>query len=999
MLQQLHGHITVDLQDGLGEPRLTEEGGKAHTEYYYNAERSDMGRYYQNGTKPDRIINEIKRFFAGEDLPPLAEHDSGPVFENRPTNPQYGAGGLQRDLEIQPVKETADVGEMRTGLQGDLGLEPVGVKTEGNLKPWTARTQRTFMIDDRMMPGVTDKALLVDQIKRTIKERGLAQSLWRQVVKDVTGEVDLNPSRLQAKELQVVLYQLLRSRPMRVEGKRVITRQTARKIVTLQQNLAQTGQSTAAEFARQKHELGLQATDYENARRFATETQGNQLIRKMLTEAPMIRRELERSKALEQNPALAKVVGLIRQQVEKSRGKARVMRTVDMRYVAQQMEAHSGLPFYSAWSAMNDAHLQVLRMVEDNLRVIEQSTPRYQKILDDDKALQRVSDYIASRLPDFYDNKPGVPADITPDEIKMADAISSVLKPFEKQVRQVRFMQWYYENKPIGNAPKSDLERAKQIYETQGPAALQEYLAGRTWGVIRDGYEPHEIVRHMVGQPTPGTASFAKGHTGSREETYPWEQERNIVQRVSAYMHQMLNLSVLQPEVRALHGLFNDNPHAFGADRQTVAQILETAIKEAKGERWERGYWQKLIYGMAARATFWDPRKWFRNMPWQNIAYNQDKGLRDFISSFRRMSPRERGYFDTYISQEYGIRYHMMQAGEEDVGPRLLKAVNRFVDKTNLYGWTDELNRHRAFTSKVDRVGRALAEYDKTGNVERLLKQSGVLAFQPLEQSRMLEILAQKGKDAFAYEIAREHTNQVHFVMDRAQRAPLEMGNRGRVLTNLLTFPRSAAVRLLQAGKKVATGRTMAERATGLKVLLQMSAGAYASGWILRHILGTQSNAYDPLELLGWQVGGLSTGSINEALGMSDDIVKAIRGDRQALSMLPTAISRVDKLFIPLYAQIVNLIEAATSTQNIDVYALRKVRALFDASYNPKDPHVDRTWQQHVQKWMFGGKPENVDKVPGQTSSSKKPAGGGMFSTSRSSTGKSSKSSGGMFGN
>ena len=70
MAQRKFGEIVLDLEDGLGEWRETDE--------YYSNPRRRWSQQYPEGTKPQRIVNDIKRFFGGDTPNTLFQQEEAP---------------------------------------------------------------------------------------------------------------------------------------------------------------------------------------------------------------------------------------------------------------------------------------------------------------------------------------------------------------------------------------------------------------------------------------------------------------------------------------------------------------------------------------------------------------------------------------------------------------------------------------------------------------------------------------------------------------------------------------------------------------------------------------------------------------------------------------------------------------------------------------------------------------------------------------------------------
>jgi len=197
-----------------------------------------------------------------------------------------------------------------------------------------------------------------------------------------------------------------------------------------------------------------------------------------------------------------------------------------------------------------------------------------------------------------------------------------------------------------------------------------------------------------------------------------------------------------------------------------------------------------------------------------------------------------------------------------------------------------------------------------------------------------LQILAKDGEEAMAQYVARVYVDNTHFLYDRSQRSPAEMGRFGRVAGNLMLFPRAYWEMLLKESKKF-TGKYVPfrERLRAFKILANIIAGGILVGAAYKKVTGRQQNPYDPLALLAYEPGGLAIGTARAVTDLYTNILMASKGDSRALAALTTAIPQAADMFIPFYAYFLRGIEASTDTKNIDRLALRKIRMLIDSEY------------------------------------------------------------------
>lgn len=820
-------------------------------------------------------------------------------------------------------------------------------------------------------PEPTTASQYRQRIRAIVAKKGLPQTEWRAVAKKYGDRKHL-ASITDTAKLEAVLNAMQRARPKRVGQKTVVTQKTESKISKLYQRLRSRDEITPGDFGRMVDQMRLRASRYVDATTFITERQGRELIRKMNDEAPLIKKRLADEKAVNQkgNEGIAANISGLNKSIERKRvkegRKARLVKTSpfrSMRYYAMEAQVKTGLPFSDAWEEMNERHLEVQDDIDRHHRTIEESTPESKRIAKDKAALQRVSDYIASKLP----GKPqrAYPKDISAEEIKYAQAVEKVLEGFKDMVRLARFMDYYHEQVEIPDAPAEDLTKATDIYESEGLDALKVYLKGRKWGVIERGYEPTEISRGKSKIRGYKFVAFGKGHLKTREAR-PGLQERTILQRVDSYMRQILNKVKLEPAARAYIRLHDDNTEAF-AEPGRVAEDVALAVNEAKGFPESGGPLPRAsrrIAAQAFRAIFLKPVMTIRNL-FQNLAFNEDFSLAVLVDPRNKaLTPQDMEYFDTRVDQSRQMRRQYLMQEERPVHP--FKTISKLADKVSYYHLGDKVNRLWAFWGRINRVRRAMADVDVSdlASAKKMMDKAGFASLEESQQKQALTILAADGKDAMARYVAGAHTMNVHFAYERAQRSPAEMGAMGRTLGSLLAFPRSWAERYYLEARKVKRGGTYTARHRAFGRLLQMSIGGMLAGHVFMVLTGRKRNPYNPLNILTWGPGGLVLGAPDELSRAMYHLTRALMGDRRALGQLTGTIPRLAQMFVPFYDQIRNITQALTGTKNIDRRALREIRSELDDNYKLRRSayKADRELVDAFRHGLFGTEPEKPKK-------------------------------------
>lgn len=780
--------------------------------------------------------------------------------------------------------------------------------------------------------------------------KGLSKKQLTSLTKGVTGHLKTTHKDITADQLKQILAKVKTARPKTVGHKTVITRQTEKRIQTLKETLIERNELTDEAFNSIMESMRISKPKYIDSNNFITETQGKDLIDRMLKTVPLIKDQIKVDNALKENPVIKGSIDRITNEFKKQQGDTLanlggVRQLLDMHHFVDSMEKQTGVSFGRTWEHINDKRRELDLKIDAQIdRVQKAGGDEFKNIADNEDALIRINDYIASKLPDYVKGKPTVPSNITKAEKSVADEIVAGLKGFEADVRYNRFYQWREKGVKIPNAPQGELARATEILETQGDKALRKWLSGRDWGVIRSGYDIGEVIKPTV-KADQRRVGFGSQHLSPRESVIFQRYERDILQRYGSYVRQMTYRTELKTDIDAWVKLFELNKDKIENPSQT-ADLLTRNITELLNQRQLPAILEELvlrIYSQAARTIFLDVRKGARNL-FQNVAFYS--GVEDMFT-LGNMSPADIKYFETHVSQNKGIQKDWLY--QQYRGLPGLGSLNKIADEINVMGRTDTINRMLAFRAKLGNVRRALkdnAGYKTDSNaMADLQRDVGFSDIEPMERVHALKTLAIDGENTFARYVARAITQKVHFLYERIQRSPAEQGNElSRILSNLLTFRKGYAQRLILDVRKLAKsqkdieneieggrGRTFGRSIIGMFVL-----SAIAS-YVYQQVTGDDREPYGPHQILGdLSLGGLATGAQQQVGDFTRNAILAVTGDKDALSKTVTNITRSADMFIPFYDEVINAVEGMTGYQNVDKAVLRQMREAIDNRINSK---------------------------------------------------------------
>lgn len=805
--------------------------------------------------------------------------------------------------------------------------------------------------------------------------KGLTKKKLTELTRKATGQLSTKHKDVTVEQLTKLLADVKKARPAIVAQKKVVTLKTEKRIQTLKENLKKRDELTDEHFESLLESMRIKVPKYVTAKEFITESQGKKLIDRMLKTAPLVKDQIKVAKALKKSPQIEGSVGRLvthfeKQQEGKPASLGRIQQLLDMHHFTDSMEKQTGILFGRMWEKLNDKRRELDRQVGQKIdKLQELGGEDFKKILADEEALKRINNYVASKLPEYVKGKPIQPTNITSSEKAIAEEITKSLKEFENDVRYNRFYEWREKGVEIPNAPISELNKATEILETQGDTALKAWLKGRSWGVIRTGYDIGEVIVPRI-RPHKRKVGFGAQHLRPRESIFFQTFERDIIKRYGTYVRQMTFRTGLKTDINAWTTLFETNRHRIENSSQ-VADLLTRNIAEILGQRQAPAVLEEVVmrlYSQAARTIFLDVRKGVRNL-FQNVAFYT--GVEDMFR-LEKMNPTDIEYFATHVSQSKGIQRDWLY--QQYRGIPGLGRLNKIADEINVMGRTDTVNRLVAFRAKLGNVRRALKENpDYKTDVQAmrdLQKDIGFSDIEPMERVHALKVLATEGEGAFSRYMAKAITQKVHFLYERAQRSPAEQGNElSRLFSNLLTFRKGYAQRLiLDVGKLTPSqkeieaeieggrGRTVARSIIGMMV-----ASAFAS-YIYMQLTGDERAPYAPHRILGdLSLGGLAVGAQEQVGNFTRDAMLAATGDADALSRTVINITRSADMFIPFYDEVINALEGMTDYQNIDKAVLRQLRSELDDRYKARPIgwyNAERNAIESGQHFLFGTEKE-----------------------------------------
>jgi len=338
---------------------------------------------------------------------------------------------------------------------------------------------------------------------------------------------------------------------------------------------------------------------YIDAKNFITEEKGKELIYRLIDESNILRITEPLRIALEKNPEAKKIADELDKRI-KLEGKERLKDPSElnsMRKYIQIMQGMTDAPFFPIYQDLIDAHLEN----RADLNHLVSEFDEYRDIIKSEDALKRVESWILAKS-----NLKGVPEvskDITDEEITLAKKIQGILKDYEAKARTEKFLDniEHPEDMPQYIQYRKEINKAKDIYESKGYDDLVEYMKTQEWGVIKNSYDPLQVVSPKVRLYKAKATTLGKSHIKVRKDIEYKEQDKNIIQRLFSYKRQMDNLSIMRPKIRAFVTLVDKNLDKF-KDPNRIRTNIEVFFRELKGYDRPENWFDRGINRLYAQA-------------------------------------------------------------------------------------------------------------------------------------------------------------------------------------------------------------------------------------------------------------------------------------------------------------------------------------------------------------------------------------------------------------
>lgn len=832
---------------------------------------------------------------------------------------------------------------------------------------------------ERLRAGLTpeqeqEAKLLRQRIEIAQKKKGLTKKTFSNLklkhtnFRTLTGKVAIN--KITVEQLTNLLKAVEAERPTVIGNKKVVSLKTENQIAELRKNLSELGFMNDDEFRKiLAIEARSKPAKFVSAKSFITQRQGRDILNRMHDSAQRLRVTEPVRRAIEKNPEVKAEIEKIGKLPRRIKDPGRLR---SMRVFYQLMGEQANQPIYDVYL---DLTLESqLRSRERHLSMkLAEKLPDFAKIANDPAALQRVEDWIVSKS--VLKERPRPPKDITENELRLAKLVQASFKSYETLARAGKMFE-FFDNRtemPQYFQFKQGIDKAFDVFNTRGYDALIRFLDSQDWGIVSAGYSPMESVVSKVSTHRMPDIAVGKARIRQRGITYR-KQDRDILQRWYSYMRQMDQLVHIQPRIKSLVRLINDNQESF-VDPRKINSAVSTYLDNLKHTNYEDGLveeWSRRLYSQAITVrVLADPLKVFRNLA-QNVSFAEDR--RDFFRLLAKLAKGEKllnneetRYLETYVQQSSVMMTDWAFVGED---PLLFKNLTKWIQRKTLYPSSDRKNRLISFAAKIDRVKRAFA---KDQSLAKKMRDARFSDMRKTEQRMALSILAVDGVDDMARFVAKVHTDNTHFLYAREERSPAEQTKFGKIALNLALFRRAALEKALtQFGKIFERGTGFGAKRRAASVFVTLLGMSTLVGVLWKRATGQRYSPYSYFSFLELNFGGLAVATIeriedvyNSTLGLVQGAVTLdAKKTGKAFDVWVKDLTEAADFMIPFYDLGWRAIEATLGTENIDRQLGKKIRGAIDKEFKGRGlKQVDRSLIEKIQFIGVKGGPEAQKKT------------------------------------
>lgn len=243
-----------------------------------------------------------------------------------------------------------------------------------------------------------------------------------------------------------------------------------------------------------------------------------------------------------------------------------------------------------------------------------------------------------------------------------------------------------------------------------------------------------------------------------------------------------------------------------------------------------------------------------------------------------------------------------------------------------VYPYTDRISRKQAYGLMTHRLNRLADKYDSSREFWKEVSLLGWVHEGVLQQA-MLIYGAGDMEDAIAY-LAGRYATYTNWDYRLAARPISHQQPPASVLTDLMLWAFERAnmhyKTIRNAFSPGAEGDPSSRARGRFKAFLKMLGIAFGGGLVGQVLMGLTGRRRNPyassVSLMSWTVGGLQTGGWNAVAEMIWQLGGIMRGEPRAAYRFAKSLSRASETTIPLYAEVIALLDNINGVRGSDSY-------------------------------------------------------------------------------
>jgi len=604
----------------------------------------------------------------------------------------------------------------------------------------------------------------------------------------------------------------------------------------------------------------------------------------------------------------------------------------DVRFSMGDLEIKSGIPFYEKH------YTGISKNYSLKAKENEKVTDTYLEPLG--KLTIEEQQNISQHFEDIYEKK--FPINLSANELKATELIRGLMYHYRDFIKKYRFMQWLEsklagENRGLGqtdipNVTQPQLEEGLRVWQRGGEEALDMWLPGQDFAIIKEGYVPRAILGGRLKFPLYNVGIFTRRMLKPRHAKVDLSNVP-LVLRVRRYLNAILNLKFMEKPIGALDQDLSALKEGGHIPTDTVTKIQHW-VDRVKGFRGENTGLDKILRSVQRtlhRTITVRPKLWFRNLFQRKITPPFRKPVVDPKLTFKRfqdLTDEDKDYFHTFVNQFTAMKqeYLYFLEGRRTKIPvaRQFVGLAEFVGQT--YPLTDMWNRASVYGKTIFYTRRAIKAYGE-GKIsfEKLKNNTGFHNMKSFEQRRFLEILQRSPEDLARF-IGKWNSDNSQWMYNMTERSLEELTPQRAAIYNLFVWSKSIAQLVANLSGKVVAGRTFAERRSGLVGLVGHVLSSELARRVVNKVYGkakvSMYDGYNIVQSFLWTIGGATLSEINDIMEAAGKFIFAYtsgtdQDKSRATANFTREIDSSSNLLIPFLDPMLALIEALTDTKYI----------------------------------------------------------------------------------